>query len=62
MAYVLSKVVNIPFLGSKFLLNINVLLISLIIIYGFNIIVGLLPVFNTMRKTPAQILSRSDIE
>ena len=38
------------------------ILISVLIVYGFNIIVGLLPVFNTIRKTPAQILSRIDAD
>ena len=27
-----------------------------------NILVGLIPVFNTIRKSPAQILSRTDID
>ena len=27
----------------------------------FNLLTGLIPVFTTMRKTPAQILARSDI-
>ena len=41
---------------------VEVLLISIVIIYAFNIIVGLTPVMGTLRKTPAQILSRTDLE
>ena len=37
------------------------ILTSLILVYIFNLVVGLLPVFTTIRKTPAQILSRQDI-
>ena len=31
------------------------------LIYGFNLLFGLLPVFRTMRRRPAAILSRTDI-
>ena len=44
------------------MINIWVVLISIIVMYLFNIIVSLLPVFNTMRKTPANILSRYDLD
>ena len=35
---------------------------AILIIYGFNIIVGLLPLFKILRKTPAEIFARHDIE
>lgn len=39
-----------------------VLIATIIVMYLFNLIIGLLPVFNTIRKTPASILSRHDVE
>lgn len=38
------------------------LVISLVIAYAFNLIIGLIPVFNTMRKRPAAILARYDVD
>ena len=35
---------------------------AIIVVYVFNSIVGLIPVFNTMRKTPAAILARHDVD
>ena len=40
-----------------FLIPIGVI----IFVYLFNIIIGLIPIFNVVRKTPAQILARYDI-
>ena len=31
------------------------------VILVFNLLAGLIPVYSTMRKTPAQILARTDI-
>ncbi len=62
MYYILNGLVSLPILKDKFMLNPLVALISLILIFGFNILVGLIPVFNTLKKTPAQILSRIDID
>ena len=44
-----------------FVVNPMVLIVSIVLIYGFNLLFGLLPVFRTIRKTPAEILSRADI-
>ena len=62
MSYILNGITKLPLIKNNFLFNIPVILISIIIVYGFNILVGLLPVFTTMRKTPAQILSRIDAD
>ncbi|MEG2351648.1 MAG: ABC transporter permease, partial [Bacilli bacterium] len=62
MAFVISKISTILIFKDQYLINPLVLILSIIIIYGFNIVVGLIPVFNTLRKTPAEILSRSDID
>lgn len=62
MTYLLISITNLPLLKDKFLLNPFTLILSLLIIFGFNIIFGLLPVFRTIIKTPANILSRTDID
>ncbi len=62
MYYILTKLQTIPYLKSMILATPLVLIIAIISIYIFNIIVGLIPVFNTVRKTPASILSRHDLD
>ena len=62
MAYILHVLSRIKQLQSYILINSEVLLISIILVYTFNIIVGLLPVMNTIRKRPATILSRTDLD
>ena len=62
MAYILSQVSKIPYVDRMFMVNFKTVGISIIIIYLFNILVGLLPLFRVVRKTPAKILSRHDVE
>lgn len=62
MYYILSKLQTISYLKSMILASPIVLIISIVFIYIFNTIVGLIPVFNTIRKTPSQILSRHDLD
>lgn len=61
MSYIIYQLSFITYLSNIFMINQKVILISIIFIYIFNLIIGLLPVRGTIRKTPAQILSRSDI-
>lgn len=61
MAYILKKLSEMSYFGDMFLVSGPMLLTCLILIYGFNMLFGLLPVFRTMRKRPAAILSRTDI-
>ncbi len=62
MTYILSCITQIKYLGSMFVINFGVILLSIILVYAFNTIVGLLPLFGVLRKTPASILSRHDLE
>ena len=62
MTYILNGIIALPIFKDKFLLSPLVITVSLIIIFGFNILVGLIPVFNTLRKTPSQILARIDVD
>ena len=61
MAYALYKLSGMQYFSQLFLMTPTVFVICLILIYGFNLIFGLLPVFRTIRKTPAAILSRTDV-
>ena len=61
MTLVISRVVKITAFQEMFMINPGIFLVCLIVIYGLNIIFGLLPVWRTIRKTPAAILARTDI-
>ncbi len=62
MGKILKTLTSVSYFADMYMFNSKVVLISAIIVYGFNIIVGLLPVFFTLRKTPARILSRTDVD
>lgn len=62
MAYILKCLTQISYVSKMFVLNFNVIAASVVLMYVFNILVGLLPLFKVLRKTPAQILSRHDLE
>ena len=62
MSYCLHVLSDISYVSNNYSMNIYVMMLCLLIVYLFNILVGLIPVFNTMRKTPAQILSRHDLD
>lgn len=62
----LSRVEDASFLGIEFgnylRINFGMVLMLLIFVYLFNIVMGLIPVFTTLLKPPAAILSREDLE
>lgn len=62
MLYIVHGLVTLPIISGNYIFNTEMILISASIIVGFNILVGLLPVYFTIRKTPAAILSRTDID
>lgn len=61
-SYILKKIISVKYFKYTFIIDFKVLLISLTIVYVFNVLVSLLPVFNLIRKTPANILSRNDVD
>lgn len=61
MSYIIYNISKMKFIGNMVVLNPKVIIISVIIIYAFNIIFGLLPVRGVIKKTPSEILSRNDI-
>lgn len=62
MAYILYNLSQISYLSRLFILNFEVIVLTIIICFAFNIIVGLYPVYRVIRKLPAQILSRQDVQ
>ena len=61
MVYILKTLSQMAYFSNFFLVNTWSIIATIIFIYAFNLIVGLLPVHNVVKKTPAQILSRYDI-
>ena len=62
MYFGLSQVVKITYyLEGLYMINPMIAAITFGIILAFNLLAGLIPVYVTMRKTPAQILARTDI-
>ncbi len=65
MSYILKVMTEsetFSMLTSEYMINPFIFVITLLFVYLFNLVVGLLPVFNTIRKTPAAILSRYDVD
>lgn len=62
MSYALGKMSQIAYLSTVFAMNPVVLFGAIAVVYVFNSIVGMIPVFNTMRKPPAAILARYDVD
>ena len=61
MSYILKELSTINYISDRYVVNINTFVITVVFVYIFNLFVGLLPVYRTLRKSPARILSRSDI-
>ena len=62
VSYCLYVLRDISYISNNYVINGYVVILSIIVMYLFNIIVGLIPVFNTMRKSPAAILARHDLD
>ena len=61
MNYLVYKLQGISYLENMFSCTPETVIGSLILIFAFNLIFGLLPVFRTLIKRPAEILSRTDV-
>lgn len=62
MSYIIQGLRLVPYYADQFMFNSTVLLISVAILVVFNIVIGLLPVRNVIRKTPARILSGNNVD
>ena len=60
-SYIIYQLTTVSYYANKFLINGYTILTVVIIVYVFNLLVGLLPCALTIRKTPAEIMSRNDI-
>ena len=61
MSYILKELSTINYIRDRYVVSLKTFIITIAFVYVFNLIVGLLPVYRTLRKSPARILSRSDI-
>ncbi len=62
VGYVLSGFTNYAYLANRYVMDWRVVAISAAIVLVSNLLAGLLPVIWTVRKTPAQILARTDVD
>lgn len=62
MSYILQKLSTISLMKTYIYINPFVIILAIITVYIFNIIIGLLPVYNTIKKRPATILARHDLD
>ncbi len=62
MAYILKNISTVKYLDSLFVISPLVVCLTIIFVYLFNFIIGLIPVFNVIRKKPSKILSRNDLD
>lgn len=61
-AYIMSGIAEAPQIGYLYYMSPLLALAIFAVLFIFNLLAGLLPVFRTMRKTPAQILARNDAD
>ncbi len=61
MNYVTSRLQNVSYLSNMFVCTPQTILVSLILIFMFNLLFGLLPVMHTLIRRPAAILARTDV-
>lgn len=62
MSYIIQGLRLVPYYADQFMFNSTVVIISTAILVVFNIVIGLLPVRNVIRKTPARILSGNNVD
>ncbi len=62
MAYFLSILSNIKYLSSYIMITPFLVILAIIFVYLFNLLIGLIPIYNTIRKRPAEILARYDVD
>ena len=58
----LKQISSVSLISKQFIINKQIFIISVIVVYVLNLVVGLLPLFNVMRNTPHKILSRNDVD
>lgn len=61
MNYLVYKLQGISYLENMFVVSPETVVGSLILIFVFNLLFGLIPVFRTLIRRPAEILARTDV-
>jgi len=61
MTYILYNASKVSYFEGLFVVNSATFIISVVLVYAFNLIVGVLPIHKVLKKRPAQILARHDI-
>ncbi len=61
MSYIIIQLTKLKYFQNTYYLNPYIFIGVVVFAYLFNIIIGLLPVNNVLRQTPAKILSRTDL-
>ena len=62
MSYILNTLISSIDISKTFIMNWNIVGLSIIIVYLFNLFVGLIPLYSVVEDTPAKIFARQDIE
>ena len=62
ISYVLSNLQTISYFSENYMVNVFTVVLSILLIYAFNLFVGLLPVMMVVKDKPAKILSRKDLD
>lgn len=62
MAYFLSILSGIKYLANYIVVTPFIVFVAILFVYLFNLVVGLIPVYNTIKKRPAEILARYDLD
>ncbi|MBR4231017.1 MAG: ABC transporter ATP-binding protein/permease [Bacilli bacterium] len=61
-SYALHSLNVISYFAENYMVNLFTIILSIILIYAFNLFVGLLPVIMVVKDPPAKILARKDID
>lgn len=61
MNYIMDKLQGVSHLSGMFVCDARTVIVSIALIFGFNLLFGLMPVFHTLIKRPAAILARTDV-
>ena len=62
MYNILKTIAGLEFFKNNYMLDWRVIILSAVVFLLFNLVVGLLPVRATIKKSPASILARNDVD
>ena len=62
ISYVLNTLSAISYFKENYMVNSLTIILTIILLYIFNLIVGLIPVMRVVSQKPAAILARKDID